>query len=542
MDKAEEIFLGLNSAKSDRANWEGTWEDALYFTCPRKRGIASRKSDGAKAPYDVYDTTAIDSSLTLAAGLSGWMTNASQRWFELAIRDKDLNDNAEVKGYLGQVQEIMYSSLAQSNFYQQAHELYLDLALGTGVFYNEDDERDDIRFFCRHIREIYAVEDEREEVRMVYRVFELTAWQAYSMFGKQCGESIRKSVEEEKKYTKRFEFVHYVGPRHIREAGKKDSMNMPYESVWLSKTDKKIVKESGYTQFPFQVVRFTKTSTEVYGYGPSINVYPEIKMLNEIWKYAIEATELQLYPPQLAEHDSLVSTLDLSAAAINYQRQPLSNGPAVQALNTGVDIKAGEWIIGKLERKIQKAYFVDLFHILQDETRRTATEIIQNAQENMRLMGPVIGRLQNELLNPVINNLYDTLIRRGKLPPLPEKLAQANYDIVYVSPLAKAQRAAQANDTVAFLQIIGQMAALVPQIMDKINADKAVDYFAKSKSVDSDLILDSEQVDKIRTARAQAQAKAEQMAAIMSMATAAKDGAGAAKGFAEAQNAGKEKQ
>ena len=40
------------------------------------------------------------------------------------------------------------------------------------------------------------------------------------------------------------------------------------------------------------------------------------------------------------------------------------------------------------------------------------TEVVQRTEEKMRLLGPLTGRLSQELLQPLINRVYSILARR----------------------------------------------------------------------------------------------------------------------------------
>ena len=504
--EAQEIIKGLDKARADRITWDSTWEDLAYYIIPRKRGIQNKYEPGEKMQFDVYDDTAIQSNLILAAGLSGYMTNASQRWFELRARDEALMEDNEVRTFFSKCDDIIYSELAGSNFYQQIHETYIDLgSIGTATLYEEEDPTENIRFYSRPPKEIYAIENDRERIDMVYRVFEMSAYKAYKKFGAdKCGEVIRKAVEETKDFGKPYDFIHYVGPRHKRNPKMLDSGNKPFFSYWVSVTDKKIVKEGGYDEFPFFVTRFYKNSNEPYGYSSGFVVFPDILMLNKMMKVYIEGAEISIYPPWLLESDSIMGTLDLRAAALNYQRQPLSQGQAAQSLAPKVNGQIALDFIQRTEGNIKAAYFTDLFLMLTQNNNMTATEVIERTQEKMLMLGPVLGRLQSELLSPLLKRTFNILLRRGKLPKVPEKLTDAEYDIVYVSPLAKAQRAVQAKDTNTFMAVVGQMATMKQDVLDNINSDKMVDKLSKIYSIDPDMINDPDTVQAIREDRARA--------------------------------------
>lgn len=534
---ADEIIRGFDKAKGDRMVVDNSWESYSYYIIPRKRGIQSTVQPGDKPEPDVYDSTAIESNLIMAAGLSGYLTNASQRWFDLQTRNQAIMEMSEVRSYFNTVSNLVYSALAASNFYQQINEVYLDMgAFGQGCLYCEDDVKEDIRYYARHPKEVYCIENEREIVDMIYREFEMSAWQAYNMFGRDVvGESVVKCVEERKDYGKMVKFLNYVAPRSVREVGKKDAKNMPYSSYYINMEDKKIVRESGYEEFPFMIPRFFKNSGEVYGYGPAATSYPDIRMINDMGKLYIQAQEIALYPPWLAENDGLMGSLDLRAAAINYQRRPVSEGQSVVPLKSGTNFQAAFEFLDRIEKRIQRAFFVDLFLALAQHKNMTATEVLERTQEKMLILGPVLGRLQGELLNPVLQRTFAILMRRGVLPPPPEVLQGQDLDIVYVSPLAKAQRAVQGNDMRMFLGSVMEMAQAAPSVLDKINWDKVVDKGSKIYSIDPDIILDQEEADAIRQQRAEAAQQQMKMQNLLAASQVAKQAGGAAKDYAAAK-------
>jgi hypothetical protein len=412
-----------------------------------------------------------------------------------------------VAKFFNDASETMYATLANSNFYQQIHEGYLDLgAIGNACVYEDEDYKDTVRFYARHPREVYIVEDDREEVTMVYRKFPMTAWQAYVFFGEaNCGKAVLKAVLEDKDYGKSFDFVHYVTIRHKRDPRKKDKFNKPFASWWVSLADKKILKEGGYEEFPYFYPRFYKNSSETYGYGPTYACYPSIKRLNNATELYEAAAYQDAYPPWLAEHDGLMGTLDLRKDAVNYQKQPLSQGQAVQSLKHDRNIQVGIDYMDRKEKNIKQAFFVDLFLMLANQGNMTATEVIERTQEKMLILGPVLGRLQNELLNPIIYRTFNILMRRGKLGKIPAVLDGVDWDVVYVSPLAKAQRALQAKDIQTFLAVVAQIAKMAPQVFDKIDSDMAVDKLARVYAVDPDIIFSDDEVQATRQSRAKQQ-------------------------------------
>ena len=88
---------------------------------------------------------------------------------------------------------------------------------------------------------------------------------------------------------------------------------------------------------------------------------------------------------------------------------------------------------------IKRAFFVDLFLLLANYTdQMTATEVAERVNEKMLILGPMLGRLMSELLDPIITRTFNILLRLKKIPPPPPELANQDYKVKYISPLAKA--------------------------------------------------------------------------------------------------------
>ena len=504
----DSILKRLDVLKSERANYESLWQDLGHYVLPRKAYITKNRTPGEKYSYDVYDSTAIQSNLVLSAGLHSYLTNPASKWFTLMPQDSRIVDDAGVKTWLVDTENLVYDTLNGSNFSQQIHELYLDLGcFGTGCLYEEEDPQDIIRFYSRPIGEVYIAEDDRERVDTVYRRFKLTARQAYEKWGEAAGEEVAKAMEN-KKFYEHINFVHCVMPRYEREAGKEDSQNMPWVSYYIEETKRRLISESGYNEFPFFVPRFNKHNDDAYGSSPAMVSYSDIRMLNDMDKTIIQAAQITIAPPISVPHDGYIMPIKWGPRAINYKLRA-SADEKIEPLLTGVNLPVGMEMEEQRRLAIKKAFFVDLFLLLAEKTNMTATEVSQRVEEKMLILAPTLGRLMSELLDPIITRTLNILIRAGKVLPPPQGLT--DYKIEYTSPLARAQKMEDIkaiNNTIA---MIAPVAQVIPECLDKINADVFVDTIATINHVPPDMIRDDEEVAKVR------QARAEQQQAMMEM-------------------------
>lgn len=160
---AEEVIADANASLTKRRQWEGLWKESLFYTQPRLNILP--QSQGTKLPPDLYDSTGIYSANIASAGICGYLTNPSSRWFNYEMSDpQDMEDN-EVKQYCADCDNVVYGLLSNSNFYQKIQQLDRNLVtIGAPVFYCEEDPNDIVRFFTIGHLDCAIAEDDTERV------------------------------------------------------------------------------------------------------------------------------------------------------------------------------------------------------------------------------------------------------------------------------------------------------------------------------------------------------------------------------------------
>ncbi len=521
----EEIIKRVDKLSSERQNYNVFWQDVAKYIVPRKAYITRTRTPGAKYDYDIYDTTAMMANIILAAGLHSYLTNPNSKWFSLRVQDEVANKDEDVKLWLSDTEGRIYNTLNASNFNQQIHELYLDLgAFGVACMYEEEDPKNNVRFYTRDIAEIYLCENEREEVDTVYRKFTLTARQAFDKWGEKAGEVV-KNFYDKKEYDKSVTFIHCVTPRYVRDISKENSRDMPFESTYIEVSKKHLVNESGYQEFPYFTPRFNKNSGEVWGSSPGMVSYSDIRMLNEMVKVLIRAAQKIVDPPIVLPHDGFILPIKYGPGALNFRTKNTANDK-IEPLGTYANIPVGMEIINDYRNLIKKNYFVDLFLLLADPARKdmTATEVMQRVEEKMLILAPVLGRLMNEFLDPLINRTFAILWRTNKISPPPDILQGLPYEIEYISPLARSQKLDQMKSINSFLTLISQMAAVKPDVLDNVNEDEVVKNIQDLYGVNPKFVRGEDEVKAIREARALQIQQQQQMATLQQGADVVKVG------------------
>ena len=197
---------------------------------------------------------------------------------------------------------------------------------------------------------------------------------------------------------------------------------------------------------------------------------------------------------------------------MNYYKAGRS-GDAITPLVTGGNIPIGEAMLEGLRNRIRMVFFNDQLQLIGGNNM-TATEIVERTNRMMRLMGPVLGRMESEFLGPFINRSFGVLFRQGRLPEVPEELQtgeEVEIDIEYVSPLAKAQRQTDIQGISQAMEMAGPMSQINPGVLEVINAEEAFRYVANLLGVPAKLLNSQEELKEQREKQQQAEVAAQQM-------------------------------
>ena len=514
-EKTTKLLARFGRLNSQRANWENHWQEVADYMMPRKANITKKRSRGDKRNELIFDSSPLQALELLAASLHGMMTNPSTPWFTLKFKDTTMDQNDEAKLWLESVTADMYTAFNRSNFQQEIFELYHDLiTFGTAAMYIEEDDEDLLKFSTKHIAEIFIAEDDKGRIDTVYRKFTLSARALVQKFGNKVSQNIK--VMSEKDPYQDVDILHCVYPRADFNPKLKDQENMPFESVYLEMGSGDELSVSGFKEFPYVVPRYLKASHEIYGRSPAMTALPDVKMLNEMSKTTIKAAQKQVDPPLLVPDDGFLLPVRTVPGGLNFYRSGTRD--RIEPLNIGANNPLGLNMEEQRRNAIREVFYVNQLQ-LQQGPQMTATEVIQRNEEKMRLLGPVLGRLQSELLKPLIDRCFNILLRRNQFAEAPEFLSGQDVEIEYVSPLAKAQKSTELSSITRALEILGGLANVAP-VFDYINFDALVKHVADIVGMPQKLLKLQSQVNAEREQQAAQAEQQQQMAQMQQVAQA----------------------
>lgn len=507
------LLKRYDKLKSDRSNWDQLWEELAIYLMPSKAGFISKSVKGTKRAAEVYDSTAIHALQILAASLHGSLTSPSTKWFGLRFREDQLNEDKEAKDWLEKCSKGMFQEFGKSNFSTEVAEAYQDMeGFGTATLQfdvkTKDANFDGFNFRACHLAEVVIAESVEGRIDTVFRKITLSARQAYQKFGEDCGEKAMKALDTDP--DKELDYIQAVFPRELK--GEPAMVAPPSQRPWacyfISVADKKICKESGYYELPFMVPRWSKTTGDIYGFGPGAVARPDIKTLNEARKLAMKAWEKSIDPPLKAMQNGILGKIDMRPSTVTYVRDMNNLEPIVNATNWNADTL----MLGDVRASVRRIFFSDQLE-LNDGPQMTATEVQVRYELMQRLLGPTLGRLQSEFLNPIVERAFYAMLRGNALPPMPEILQEVggDLDIEYVGPLARSQKMDEVTGIQRAIEGIMQLSQVNPEVLDIVDVDKAGRTIADRLGAPADILLGDEQVGELRQMRQQQQQQQQQL-------------------------------
>jgi len=498
-------FKRLEGLKQ-RGNWESRWQNIADYVLPRKAEVTTKRGKGESRVVRLFDATAVHANELLAASLQGTLTPSSALWFGVEVADRDLRDDEEVKDWQGEAAELMFAEINNSNFRSESHENYLDMSsVGIATLLCEESKGSEegfngLNFKSYFISNIYPSENEKGLIDTVYRSFEWTPRQAALKWGE---DSLSDKMKEAlaNKPDDLFPFLHVVEPRDKNGKTKK---NMPYASFYYEEDNKHLLDEGGYQEFPYAVPRWSKASGEKYARSPAFTALPDIRTLNRAIELELKAWAKDIDPPLGVPDEGVGGKLKLTPAAQNYIRADLIDKIKPLLSNSRYDvsqIKAAE-----LRESIRQIFMSDQLQLNQGP-QMTATEVQVRFELMQRLIGPTLGRMEMEYLKPILNRVFNLMLRKGALGEIPQVLEGKDIRVKFVGPVARAQRL---NEIAAIERWVGSilpMAEFNPEVLDNIDFDKIAEESGVLYGIPDRLRRSESEKETIRQKRQEQQAQ-----------------------------------
>lgn len=515
----EQIRHRFGLVKSERTQVEQIWDYIERYISPyRGRFFKDERSEASiewRKPW-VYDATAIMSAQNLASSLHSRLTSSSSQWFGLRFSNEELNDNKEATEWLEECVAICYDFIQESNFNTEVNETYTDLVCFGSAALIEEVAKDSkgktigINFSAVPIKECFFEQDSKGKILNFYRHLQWTVKQIQSVFGDDVPQMIKDYMQDEGHSPDRKIDIIYCIYRDFNitytPGDTPTSKNaMPFKSRFvLLESAEQLGEEEGFPEMPAFLPRWRTTSSSAWGNSPAMIALSDTMTLNRTIELNLSAVEKALDPAILTTSRGLIGDLDLNAGGLTTVRDVNELVPFESRARFDVTYQEME----RLRQNIESYFYIpQLILPPMQGTPATATEIAVRMQQLEALIGPTLGRLQKDLLSPIVERTFYILSRNGMLPETPDivKESDTGTRIEYLSPLAKTMESSNVAAIERWVMTLANLAQVKPEVLDIPDWDAVVNELADKIGVSAKLVRASDDVETDRSEREQIQ-------------------------------------
>jgi hypothetical protein len=530
---ADEIWLRsyfvnrLAALDRERASFAATWRELAQHFAPRRGrflGLANDSQRGRRKDQKIIDNTPLLAARVLASGMMAGISSPARPWFRLRLMDDRANGQAGVRAWLDEVQKRLLHVFARSNLYNCLHTLYGELGVfGTAALWVDEDEEDVVRGYTLTAGEYWLASSRRLAVDTLFRSMWWTVRQIVDTFGRGAVSPGVRANYDNGQLDLEYEIVHAIEPNPNASAFVPRSSEgpvtqwigslsstLPFRSVWFERAtqgDRPLLRISGYHEFPCMAPRWEIAGADTWGSGPGWAALGDAQQLQSQQKRKVQAIEIMVKPPMVGPPSLRNEPAELVPGGITYVADP--TGHAFRsAYDLRLDLSHLGADIAETQARISRAFYADLFLMMAESDRReiTAREIDERHEEKMLMLGPVLERLHDELLDPLVGRVFAIMARNGLIPPPPAGLDLSGLQVEFISLLATAQKAAATGAIERFWQFGAEIAAVKPEALDRLDADGTMEAYADMLGVPASVLVDSAQAAVARQARARAEA------------------------------------
>lgn len=510
-----EVLSRHEALKQKRQPHESLWEDINRLVLPRIADITSDSDDDWLARVAQNKSAVGRNAVRLwSNGMQGYMTPRNSQWMNITLAERKAREIKGVNNFLQQTTEELTAHWRRSNFYDALGPVYEHGAsvATSALTVDWNAKKRTLAYMPRHPKQVWIAENFLGTVDIVHIVEELTWRQIVEHFGEDALDPTDRETSKRSPFEQQ-KVLHAVFPRSERLEEKVDAENKPIASVWILLGRNQLLRESGYEKMREVVWRFRHGPGTPYGTGPSHDALIDLLRDEKINGTMMRAADLSVMPP-LQFPPELAGKIKLSPHGMTPYFDPRRK---VEPLFTVGSYPFGVDMMERIENAIKQHYHIDFWLMLsQGQGNKTAYEVSQIAGEKAAVMGSEIGRVESELLDPIIDVSLHLLNEQGLLPEPPQELldrfeGQVSYS--YDGPLAQMQKRHYGQQSI--IQMLSQVtliAQVFPDALDWIDADVLMKRGLTSLEAPADVIRDKKIVEQMRKAREAMQQQQMQMA------------------------------
>ena len=480
-DKATELLKKYKEAQGIKDYWKDRFEEAYEYCLPNRESFYD-ESPGQRRTDKIFDETAVVGVQEFASRLQAGITPTFARWADFqAGSEIPKEQKPQINLDLDKITEYVFELLQTSNFNQEIHEAFMDLAIGTGVLLVEEgDAINPIKFTSIPLTKVCLMNGPDGKIDTVYRTRYCKPEEILILYPKA---TLPENFDplKQKKQIKIIEAVYKIHKPNVEE----------FKLCVFMEDPKHILFEEEYKgegSNPYLVFRWNKASGEVYGRGPVFNAMSAIKTCNLTIELILQNAQMSVSGVYTYEDDGVINPDNISL--VPGSLIPVAPGSrGLIPIQAASNFDVAQLVLNDMRANIKKALYMEALG-KPEGTPMTATEVSERMADLSRQIGSSFGRLQSELINPLLRRIIRILSKQGRIE-IP-KVNGREVKIAPRSPLAQAQHLQDVADVSRFNEIIA--GTFGPQMINVIvNQNETAKYLAEKMNLPEKLIRNEDE-------------------------------------------------
>ena len=502
MHDGKVILEKYERAKTKRRPFEPLFDECYEYALPMRQGFFT-EARGQRRDDKIFDETAVVGVQEFASRLQSGLVPNFARWADFVAGSEIPDDQMDaVNNQLDEVTEYVFEVLQSSNFGQEIHESFMDLAVGTGVLLVEEgDAINPVRFNAIPLPSVVldtgaddAVDHVFRERKIKYKdllvAYEKAVLSEKHMRAMQTQPDAECNIIEVvcKNYEKRNEeqYDFYV-------------VDTSHEEVIYYE------KFTGAGSNPFVCFRWSKASGEVYGRGCLVNALSAIKTTNLTIELVLENAQMAISGIYQMDDDGVMNTDTINLVPGTIIPKAMGS-QGLQPIRAAGDFNVAQLVLNDMRNNIKRALYNDMLGD-PNKTPASATEVAERMADLSRRIGSAFGRLQAEMVQPILQRVVYILKKQGRIEV--PTLNGREVKVRSVSPLAQAQANQDITAVSRYLQMVG--GTFGTEILNLlIKSEDVAVYLAKKFGVPDSLVRDGVEREALLQAAQQMQQQQQQ--------------------------------
>lgn len=455
----EAVWSRYQRAKKRRRCWESLWRECYTYAQPQRgAGLGAEFAPGRNHAERLFDGTAPDAVEQLAASLLAELCPPWSAWFGL-IPGRDLGglERGVLAETLDGVTQTLQAHFDRSNFAVEIHQAFLDLVtVGSATLLFEEAPVGGLSAF------------RLTAVPMAEMVFEAGP-------DGQIGGHFRQSSLPLDMLRARFPDAE-LPKSLLTECDQPTEQTLPvveavlpipggyayYALLEQVAGQPSLLAAGRFETSPFISFRWLKGAGELYGRSPMMTVLPDVKTANKVVELTLKNASIAVTGIWQADDDGVLNPANIRLVPGTIIPKAVGSS-GLTPLQPPGRFDVSTLMLDELRARIRHTLLVDRLGPVTG-ARMTATEVLERSVEMTRLLGATYGRLQAELLTPLLMRAIGILRRRGDVPSF--ALDGRTVDLQYKSPLARQQARQDVQETLFWVEAATQLGEEAVQVID----------------------------------------------------------------------------